>query len=733
MAIEYDDILLNIGSRLQGKALDNALANLEKLGKAVNDINASGLKNTTKDLADFAKAIKPIPSSTVNSYKQLASSMATISAKAKKATEAVAKATEPKFQRQSMEELEAIAKRSLSNTMSSSMSDEQFAKEEEIRRLADDLADATSEYERLLRASQAASEATSQSANSIDKYKQIVADIREAEQVQSGITQEWQEVGNAIDTDISKTFEFKSRFMEVLDAVRDVGNAFKVTGQAIVESMDLGGEHVDELKKKTEQTKKSTNGLLSQLIKIAKYRFLRSIVTGIANAVKEGFSNLEQWDKDKGFSGFVESMRMARESLLVLKNSLAVIAAPGLQAIATVLKGIASAAMTAANMISHLMALIGGKSSYRAVIWADTVADAEKKAGGSAKKATEEFKKQLMAFDEINNITAQNDSGSGGGGGSSSKASYTDMFELRSVDKSEMGYFAAWIDAISKKLQEVKAHALEFWEALKKVFQNTDYRTLVKGFGEMAIAILTLVDDTLKWGTALVKTKGFADAVQKSVDFIGTAFKQVAVIVYEVKAAIAVVGYTIEYVASVTKAFFVAIKEWAKGNTSAWDTFKQQCIDAGKVLNGQVTRELNQLNDRLDYVFGKKYRLNIELNEVQRVQRYITETTTNIGLSGGRYYTVNATGGFPSTGQFFIARESGPELVGTLGQKSAVVNNEQIVESVSRGVAQAVESVLGNGRSNVTVTLEGDAKGLFKVVQKEGRAYSARTGQPALA
>ncbi len=48
-----------------------------------------------------------------------------------------------------------------------------------------------------------------------------------------------------------------------------------------------------------------------------------------------------------------------------------------------------------------------------------------------------------------------------------------------------------------------------------------------------------------------------------------------------------------------------------------------------------------------------------------------------------------ATGGYPETGQMFVAREAGAELVGTIGRKTAVVNNEQIVASVSRGVAEA--------------------------------------------
>ena len=55
-----------------------------------------------------------------------------------------------------------------------------------------------------------------------------------------------------------------------------------------------------------------------------------------------------------------------------------------------------------------------------------------------------------------------------------------------------------------------------------------------------------------------------------------------------------------------------------------------------------------------------------------------------------------ASGGFPTMGQLFIAREAGPELVGTIGSRNAVVNNNQIVESVSTGVYQAVKSAIGS-------------------------------------
>lgn len=48
-----------------------------------------------------------------------------------------------------------------------------------------------------------------------------------------------------------------------------------------------------------------------------------------------------------------------------------------------------------------------------------------------------------------------------------------------------------------------------------------------------------------------------------------------------------------------------------------------------------------------------------------------------------------ANGGFPKVGEMFYARENGPELVGKIGNRSAVVNNQQIVDSVSSGVSRA--------------------------------------------
>lgn len=48
-----------------------------------------------------------------------------------------------------------------------------------------------------------------------------------------------------------------------------------------------------------------------------------------------------------------------------------------------------------------------------------------------------------------------------------------------------------------------------------------------------------------------------------------------------------------------------------------------------------------------------------------------------------------ATGGFPARGELFLAREAGAEMVGSIGGRTAVANNQQIVSGVAHGVAEA--------------------------------------------
>lgn len=73
-----------------------------------------------------------------------------------------------------------------------------------------------------------------------------------------------------------------------------------------------------------------------------------------------------------------------------------------------------------------------------------------------------------------------------------------------------------------------------------------------------------------------------------------------------------------------------------------------------------------------------------------------------------------ATGGFPDEGQLFIARERGAEMVGSIGSRTAVANNDQIVKGIASGVASA------NGEQNALLREQNAL--LRKLLQKELRA-----------
>lgn len=77
-----------------------------------------------------------------------------------------------------------------------------------------------------------------------------------------------------------------------------------------------------------------------------------------------------------------------------------------------------------------------------------------------------------------------------------------------------------------------------------------------------------------------------------------------------------------------------------------------------------------------------------------------------------------------------MAREAGTELVGNIGGHTAVVNNDQIVASVSDGVARAVASVLSSGRnSNQPIQVYLDGRLIFESTRNYANDFYNRTGR----
>lgn len=109
----------------------------------------------------------------------------------------------------------------------------------------------------------------------------------------------------------------------------------------------------------------------------------------------------------------------------------------------------------------------------------------------------------------------------------------------------------------------------------------------------------------------------------------------------------------------------------------------------------------------------------------------LKSSLTSTGSSSASSSTISnigfyATGGFPSSGEIFVANEAGAEMIGTIGGRTAVANNNDIVNSVSTGVYGAVSRAFSensmNGNSGGDVYLDNTKVGrvVAKGVYTEG-------------
>jgi hypothetical protein len=92
----------------------------------------------------------------------------------------------------------------------------------------------------------------------------------------------------------------------------------------------------------------------------------------------------------------------------------------------------------------------------------------------------------------------------------------------------------------------------------------------------------------------------------------------------------------------------------------------------------------------------------------------INDVFSSIGLGSIKFSLIPefANGGFPTEGQMFIAREAGAEMVGSIGRRTAVANNDQIVGGIASGVASANEeqnALLREQNSLLRAILEKDS------------------------
>lgn len=177
---------------------------------------------------------------------------------------------------------------------------------------------------------------------------------------------------------------------------------------------------------------------------------------------------------------------------------------------------------------------------------------------------------------------------------------------------------------------------------------------------------------------------------------------------------------------------------------SLWDRIAGVFAGVGGWFQSNVVDAINSAFRAL--VNGAISLLERMLNGIIRpLNNFIGKVNSVLSIVGGGISTISyvsiprlANGGFVDEGQLFIAREAGAEMVGRIGRKTAVANNDQIVESVSQGVYEAVQRANGETNSSnsrpITVIVQMNGKELFRQMVDENNAAIRATGfSPLLA
>lgn len=181
--------------------------------------------------------------------------------------------------------------------------------------------------------------------------------------------------------------------------------------------------------------------------RIAKIRIFRALLKDLA----QGFKDLYGWSNMFG-NEYADSMDRITTATRYLRNSIAAMTAPLVNALAPALDFIIDKIVDVLNWFNQLFAALAGQDTYivakkAAVTFGDSIGES----ASSAKKSVEELKRTILGFDEINKLDKPRESGSSGGSGSSPYTSgYQTMFE----EKALTGGFKGFSNAIENALKD---------------------------------------------------------------------------------------------------------------------------------------------------------------------------------------------------------------------------------------------------------------------------------------
>lgn len=565
-------------------------------------------------------------------------------------------------------------------------------------------------------------------------------------------------------------------------AAKEYQKSFSEAENETKSAMKKAAEGVKELTKEASKSKSPLDNFVSSLKRIAFYRIIRSIIKSITQALSEGLQNAYAFSSGIDGEGhrFAEAMDSMTSASTKMKNQLGSAFIALLAAIAPVVEAIINLVVKLADAISQLFSAFTGKTYLKASDVSAKFADNMAKGAGAAK----EWKNQLMGFDEINKL---NDSAGGGGG--SSALDPMSMFEdapiaewalklkekLVPIIEDIKGMFQGLIDFVAGVFTGDWDRA---FRGLSKVVEN--FGKLIKdtlggfvvpifdGFAGQVIKIIDNLFKEIEKKTGIDLTK-VRETVLYSLNYLRFFIEGVALqISWIVEDLCKVVSDLLngdwaaawedaqQLVSDASLDITPAVEDMARKVTDAMLEGKDGVKTSLEETRTSVTDNTSQINNDMannantTATWAETFSQNLEAIKDQMEalgQSSVTAENNGNGLSffsrvlrvGARIARMGlstspisgffADGGYPTSGQLFIANEgTAPEMVGTIGNRTAVATNDDIVAAVSEGVFNAVSASIGGNRGKGEVVLNVNGREFMRAVYDDYRAVAVEKG-----
>lgn len=209
----------------------------------------------------------------------------------------------------------------------------------------------------------------------------------------------------ALDEFAQKAKESSQRAEAFKATLRSVGRAAANMGKR------LASISWNNFKKRIKESVGGLSQLFASFKRIAMYRALRTAIKMITQGFATGVKHLYAWADLVGNS-FKGSMDSLATSANYLKNSLGAMVSPIIDALAPAVEILVDKFVELINVVNQFLATVTGASSWRRAVRQQKEYEENTNDAAAAQKR---LNHQLMAFDELNNITLNNPSSRGSG------------------------------------------------------------------------------------------------------------------------------------------------------------------------------------------------------------------------------------------------------------------------------------------------------------------------------